>query len=92
MAVLKAKTTESNLLKKGFTRSPGDHRYFEFIIDGVLVSKTKTSHNSQDIGNDLITAMSNQCKMSKPFFKEFAKCTKSKADYIKELKEKKYIK
>mgnify|MGYP000965339979 CR=1 FL=1 len=91
MGVLKGKTTNKNLLKKGFVKTEGDHHFFEFWHKGVLVSKTRTSHNDQDIYEGLINAMSKQCKMSTSFFKEFAKCTKSKADYLKELSKAKII-
>lgn len=92
MASLNAKDTESNLLKKGFTKFQGDHRYFEFIHNGTLITKTKTSHNSQDINDSLISLMSQQCKVTSGFFKAFAKCTKSKDEYIEELKKKGHIK
>ena len=85
MAVLKAKDTNKNLLKKGFVKYEGDHNYFEFWHKGVLTTRTKTSHNNQDIGDALIGAMSKQCKVSKDFFKEFARCEKSKDDYIAQL-------
>jgi hypothetical protein len=92
MAVLKANTTEQNMLKKGFSLAPGDHKWFEFFLeDGTYVTRTKMSHNGQDIGDDLISKMSHQCKVSSSFFKEFAKCKKSKDEYISELKKKKYI-
>jgi len=72
MAVLKANTTEQNMLKKGFSLAPGDHKWFEFFLeDGTYVTRTKMSHNGQDIGDDLISKMSHQCKVSSSFFKEF---------------------
>lgn len=85
MASLKGKKTTQNLLKKGFTKSEGDHHFFEFWHNGVLITKTRTSHNSQDINDHLIKAMSSQCRVDKDFFQEFAKCTKSKDDYIDKL-------
>ncbi len=86
MAVLSAKDTNKNLLKKGFVKYEGDHNYFEFWHNGILTTRTKTSHNNQDIGDSLIGAMSKQCKVSKEFFKQFARCEKSKDDYVAELK------
>lgn len=86
MAALKGKTTERNLTKKGFTKAGGDHNYFEFWHEGKLTTKTKTSHNGQEIGDGLISAMSSQCRVDRQFFIAFAKCQKSKEDYIKELK------
>jgi predicted RNA binding protein YcfA (HicA-like mRNA interferase family) len=91
MASLKGKTTNKNLLKKGFIQANGDHNYFEFWYNGTFVVKTKTSHNNQDISDGLISAMAKQCKVSNSFFKEFAKCNKSEEDYIQELKSNKII-
>ena len=85
MAVLNAKDTNKNLLKKGFAKYEGDHNYFEFWHNGIFITKTKTSHNNQDIGDSLIGAMSKQCKVSKDFFRQFARCEKSKDDYVAEL-------
>jgi len=86
MAVLNAKDTNKNLLKKGFIKYEGDHNYFEFWHKGILITRTKTSHNNQDIGDSLIGAMSKQCKVSKEFFKQFARCEQSKDEYVTELK------
>jgi hypothetical protein len=86
MASLKGKTTNQSLLKKGFVKANNDHKFFEFWHNGVLITKTKTSHNDQDIYDALISAMSKQTKMPVPFFKEFAKCTKSQQNYIDLLK------
>lgn len=86
MASLKGKTTNQNLLKKGFIKSNGDHHYFEFWHNGIFITRTKTSHNDQDIYDSLIGSMAKQCKVSNGFFKDFAKCKKSREDYIKELK------
>jgi len=85
MASLNGKNTNKNLLKKGFAKYNNDHNYFEFWHNGMLVTRTKTSHNSQDITDGLISAMSKQCKVSKDFFKKFAKCEKSQDEYISEL-------
>lgn len=91
MASLKAKKVNSNLLKKGFSLSNGDHNYFEFVHENKVIAITHTSHNDQDIDDYLISKMRKQCKMEKDFFVEFVKCTKSKEDYIKVLKANKHI-
>lgn len=91
MAVLDGKNTQKNLLKKGFQLSESHHHFFEFWHNGILVTKTKTSHNNQDITSGLISAMSLQCKVSNEFFKKFARCEKSKDDYVAELKKSKII-
>lgn len=86
MAALDGKKTNRNLKKKGFTEVTGDHNFFEFWHNGKLVTKTKTSHNGQEIHDGLIKAMSKQCGVKKEFFIEFAKCDRSKDEYINELK------
>lgn len=91
MASLDAKKTRANLLKKGFIESPGDHHYFEFWHDGKFITKTKSSRNSEPIHDGLIGAMASQCKMKPPFFKDFARCTKSQEQYIELLKSTGYI-
>lgn len=85
MAALDGKKTVKNLIKKGFIQSEGDHHWFEYWKDGKMISRTKTSHNSEEIHEGLISAMSKQCKVSKTFFTAFAKCTKTEADYVSEL-------
>ena len=89
---MNSKKTNQNLLKKGFSESEGDHHFFEFWHNGIFVTKTKTSHNNQDITDNLIKSMSHQIKVEKNFFIEFAKCKKSKEDYIKKLIENGIIK
>lgn len=86
MSVLKAKNTIQNLTKKGFKQVfDRDHRYFEFWHNNVFVTKTFTSHNNKDIDDYLISQMSKQCKVTASFFKEFAKCNKTKEEYVLEL-------
>lgn len=92
MAILDGKKTQKNLLKKGFRLSDNDHHFFEFWHQGIFVSKTKTSHNGQDITDGLIGAMSKQCHVKKDFFIQFAKCTKSQKDYEDELQKNGVIK
>ncbi|MBL7741813.1 MAG: hypothetical protein JNK14_21515 [Chitinophagaceae bacterium] len=86
MAALNGKETRQSLLSKGFVEGPGDHHFFEFWHEGTFITRTRTSRNDQLIHDGLISAMSKQCKVSSSFFKEFARCTKSKDDYVAELK------
>lgn len=83
------------MVKKGFqeaTNKSVDHKRIEFWYDGKLTRcRTKFSHNSEDIGDWLISQMSKQVSLSKKQFIEFAKCTLSQEGYIKILKEKKII-
>jgi len=91
MASLKAKKVIASLLKKGFIEDDNHHHYFEFWHNGILISRTYTSHNSQDINDYLIAAMRKQCNMDKDFFLEFVDCIKTKEDYIQLLKNSKLL-
>ncbi|MCE6991920.1 hypothetical protein [Dyadobacter sp. CY323] len=85
MASIKTAKVEKSLLKKGFVQSDTHHHYFEFHHEGVLMSRTYTSHSGKDIDDYLITQMAKQCLMKRPFFIEFVECTKSKEDYLTTL-------
>ena len=86
MASLNGKQTDNSLLKKGFVEAPGDHHFYEFHYKGKFITKTRTSRGTGEIHMGLIKAMSKQCKVAIPFFKDFAICHKSQEDYIAELK------
>lgn len=91
--VLNKKKTLKNMLSKGFQEYEAksvDHIWLEFWNDGKITKhRTKMSHGSdKDLNDFLIGAISKQTNMSKHFFMEFAKCTKSKDEYISHLKEK----
>ncbi len=91
MPAFSTKKVEKSLKKKGFTKSNGDHRYFEFYHNGKAVLFTKTSHSSPDVNDCLISLMAKQCKLSKSEFKDLINCPLSQADYIKILEEKEIL-
>jgi hypothetical protein len=86
MASLPATKTKQSFVQKGFTSKEGTHHFYLFYYEGKLIAKTMMSHNDQDIGDKLISKMYKQCQMNKEFFIAFAKCDKSKDDYIELLK------
>jgi hypothetical protein len=87
MASLSAAKTKQSFLQKGFQKKEGDHHFYLFFHNNKLVAKTKMSHNDQEIGDGLISKMYKQCLMgSKNFFVEFAKCDRSKEDYLEVLR------
>jgi len=92
MSPLDGKKTYKAFCKKGFKESESnsnDHKWIEFWFDGKLTKiKTKFSHNNQELGDYLITAMSRQINLSKQDFIKFAKCTISEKEYIKILEDK----
>lgn len=82
MASLDTKKALSNFLKKGFILNESHHHYYEFWHDGKLIAQTYASHSGKTLDDYLISAMRKQCKMEKNFFIEFAKCTRSQAEYV----------
>lgn len=94
MAVLDAKKTHKNLLKKGFEEAKNksiDHKYLELFYEGKLVLHTKISHGEKDLRDFLIKQMSYQCKLDKPDFMDLANCPLSKEQYFKILEAKGFI-
>jgi predicted RNA binding protein YcfA (HicA-like mRNA interferase family) len=94
MAVLDAKKTYKNLLKKGFADAKNksiDHKYLELFDNGRLILHTKISHGETDLGHYLIKQMSLQCKLEKNEFMDLANCPMSKNVYFDILKAKGYI-
>lgn len=87
MATLDHNATVKNLLKKGFKSYERDHTWLCFYYKEEFILGTKVSHGSNhEIDNNLISKMSQQCKVDKKFFIEFARCHKSKEEYIEALK------
>jgi predicted RNA binding protein YcfA (HicA-like mRNA interferase family) len=87
MALLDANKTRQSLLKKGFIKNEGDHHFYLYFHNGKLVTKTKVSHNDQDIGDGLISKMYKQCKISKRQFFDLINCPLDQAGYENILKE-----
>ena len=85
---LKTRNIERSLLKKGFIKEYGDHKYFVFTYNGEIKRiRTKISHSDSEISDYLIALMSRQLHMTKDFFAGFVECTKSESDYIKILQD-----
>jgi predicted RNA binding protein YcfA (HicA-like mRNA interferase family) len=87
MASLDANKTRQSLLKKGFRKSEGDHHFYLYYHQGKLVAKTKLSHNDQEIGDQLISKMYKQCRLTKSQFFDLINCPMDEAKYIEALKE-----
>ena len=76
---------EAALEKKGFQIENRDHRYFTYYTSQGKKTqiKTRTSHgtNYKKLGDDLVKAMSKQCGLTMPQFKDFVSCELSRDDY-----------
>lgn len=94
MAVLDAKKTHKNLLKKGFKdadNKSSDHKWLELFHNEKLVLHTKISHGETDLGNSLIKKMSYQCNLSKDEFMDLVNCPMSKQQYFDILQRKGFL-
>jgi len=80
---------ENALEQKGFAVTEGDHKFFTYhTIKGKKTQIfTKTSHGSKyrKLGDDLVNAMSKQCKLTMPQFKQLVACTLDQTEYQKLL-------
>ncbi len=87
MTQLKPRVVESALTNKGFRRAVGDHMRFVFYHDDRKTEiRTMVSHNSREIGDELIHQMARQTRLTKGDFVELVSCTLSEADYITRLR------
>lgn len=86
MALLDAKKTYQNLLKKGFKAAKGDHKFLEFHYNGKIILHTKISHGESDLQNFHIGMMTRQCKLEKKDFLDLALCPLSEKGYVEILK------
>ena len=87
MTQLKPRVVESGLTSKGFRPSEGDHSRFVFHYGGRKTEiRTMVSHNSRDIGDELIHRMARQTRLTKADFVELVSCTLSEEEYVTKLR------
>ena len=81
---------ESSLEYKGFQkRVDGDHRYFVYwSLDGKKTPIfTKTSHSGKDIGNNILSQMAKQCRLSNSQFSDLVDCPMTQEVYERHLED-----
>lgn len=93
MTAIKSTQVEKALLKKGFKREPGDHRfYFLYDDSGKRTSvRTKVSHNQQEINDYLANCMKKQLHLSKDEFNDLVKCPLKYEQYLRLLKDRRVL-
>jgi hypothetical protein len=88
--VLERDKVQSNLPKKGFEEvRDGDHIFYHFKYEGKLTHiRTKVSHGTKYkfLGEDLVSLMARQCKVTTKAFRGLAECTVSHSEYVTLLK------
>lgn len=85
---LKPRQVDSALQSKGFRLVDGDHHRYVLYVGGRMTEiRTKVSHNSRDLGEDLIHKMAHQTHLSKPDFLNLIECSLSGPEYLARLRE-----
>lgn len=74
---------EKSLLNKGFLSGGGDHNYFLYHSKAgkKTIVRTKTSHGSREIDDNLLAQMAKQCKLTNKDFGLLVDCPLSRDDY-----------
>lgn len=85
MNLERAKVQE-NLPKKGFVeQGDRDHVFYHFYHEGRKTHiRTHVSHGSKykTLGDDLVSKMAKQCKLTTKQFRGLAECTFSQSEYV----------
>ena len=83
----KQPNVEKSLLDKGFQAGGGDHNYFFYYTKAgkKTIVRTKTSHGSREIDDNLLAQMAKQCKLSNKDFGLLIECPLSRDDYEAKL-------
>lgn len=78
---------EKSLLNKGFQAGGGDHNFFVYHSKAgkKTMVRTKTSHGSKEIDDNLLAQMAKQCKLSNKDFGLLVECPLSRDAYEAKL-------
>ncbi len=72
--------------KLGMEVKERDHTWFVLKIEGMPAIKTKLSHHDETAGKELEKRIYQQLHVRKPFFHELMDCTKSRDDFIEQVR------
>ena len=78
---------EKSLLNKGFQAGGGDHNFFVYHSKAgkKTMVRTKTSHGSKEIDDNLLAQMAKQCKLGNKDFGLLVECPLSRDAYEAKL-------
>lgn len=78
---------EKSLLNKGFQAGGGDHNFFVYHSKAGKKTRvrTKTSHGSKEIDDNLLAQMAKQCKLGNKDFGLLVECPLSRDAYEAKL-------
>lgn len=82
-----ARDVMSSLLSKGFVLRENDHAFLHLYVDGKKTAIfTKISHGEKEIGDNLLSLMARQVKLSSKQFRNLVDCPMSEQDLIDHLR------
>ena len=86
---LQRRAVERALRNKGFRREDRHHRFFIYYTAAGEKTpvRTKTSHGrgGNDIKDDVVSRMAQQCRITNQQFRQLVDCSLSQDDYEQEL-------
>jgi hypothetical protein len=78
---------DAALRQKGFLPHNGDHVYYYLYVDGKkTVVRTKISHGEKEIGDNLLSLMARQVKLTKKLFGDLIDCPLTHDQYVTQLR------
>lgn len=77
MTVLRTRDVRAALTAKGMEPADAHHKMFSKTHDGLITLKTRVSHGSTTIGDELISRMAKQCALRTAEFVALIECTLS---------------
>lgn len=79
------------LTKPEMELDDGDHRWYRFVVDGKVIARTFVSKGGskkdKTLGDDLIGKMARQWHVTTPFLSGLVRCTDSREDDVRMLRE-----
>ena len=89
MTSIKTNKVLNGLMRKGFCKAEGDHKFLIFHYNGKKTKiRTQISHGSKEISDYIINRMSIQLKLEKRQFIDLINCPMSNDAYVKEMQKK----
>lgn len=87
-----AREVGTNLERKGFTTSQGDHVFYRLFVNGKNTGiRTKISHGEREIGDGLLGQMAKQTCLVKKEFLELVDCPMTSERYLELLRERGHL-
>lgn len=95
MAAVPREKVETALKRKGFTLEPGDHRYYRLYVGAkktAICTKVSMGSGYKTLGDQLVSAMATQLKLTNKEFHRLVDCDMSGEEYLKAMRDRGHVK